>query len=144
PPFSGVCADEFREYLIAAVGLPPGVPLLSYAGKFDLARGYVVVALPCTAAFDVFARYQLRKWLHRQRRSGQLMRRTVAVGHAAPVEDLVGPLRRHSHHGLSVVAARVAGAQHQGEGGDTPICGDLDSVACVVSRLKADPGPALA
>jgi len=138
PRFIGVGSDEFRRVLNAALGLTAGVAILSYVGKFDLARGYVVVALPCTVVFDVFARYQLRKWLHRQRRSGHFMRRTVAVGHAAPVEDLVAQLRRHSHHGLSVVAACVAGAQHQGEVADIPICGDLDSVASVVSRFNAD------
>src|SRR5262245_13585904 len=138
PRFIGVGSDEFRRVLNAAAGLTVGVAILSYCGKFDLARGYVVVALPCTAAFDVFARYQLRKWLHRQRRSGQLMRRTVAVGHAAPVEDLVAQLQRDSHHGLTVVAACVAGAQHQGEVADVPICGDLDSVGSVVSRFHAD------
>jgi len=138
PRFIGVGSDEFRRVLNAAVGLTAGVAILSYVGKFDLARGYVVLALPCTAVFDLIARYQLRKWLHRRRRSGQYMRRTVAVGHAAPLEDLVALLRRHSHHGLSVVAACVAGAQHQGEVADIPICGDLDSVASVVSRFNAD------
>jgi exopolysaccharide biosynthesis polyprenyl glycosylphosphotransferase len=138
PRFIGVGSDEFRRVLNAAVGLTAGVAILSYVGKFDLARGYVVVALPCTVVFDLIARHQLRKWLHRRRRSGQYMRRTVAVGHAAPVEDLVALLRRDSHHGLSVVAACVAGAQHQGEVADIPICGDLESVASVVSRFNAD------
>jgi exopolysaccharide biosynthesis polyprenyl glycosylphosphotransferase len=66
------------------------------------------------------------------------MRRTVAVGHAGPVEDLVALLRRDSYHGLAVVAACVAGAKHQGEVADIPICGDLDSVASVVTRFNAD------
>jgi exopolysaccharide biosynthesis polyprenyl glycosylphosphotransferase len=66
------------------------------------------------------------------------MRRTVAVGHTGPVEDLVALLRRDSHHGLAVVAACVAGAKQQGEVADIPICGDLDSVASVVTRFSAD------
>src|SRR5262245_38035812 len=138
PRFIGVGSDEFRRVLNAALGLTAGVAILSYCGKFDLARGYVGVALPCTVVFDGFARYQLRKWLHRQRRSGHFMRRTVAVGHAAPVEDLVAMLRRDSHHGLAVVAACVADAQQQGEVADIPVCGGLDSVASVVDRFHAD------
>ena len=138
PRFIGVGSDEFRKVINAAVSLTAGIAIVSYVAKLDLARGYVVVALPCTAAFDLAARYRLRKWLHRRRRSGQAMRRTVAVGHAAPVEDLVALLRRDSHHGLSVVAACVAGAQHQDEVADIPICGGLDSVASVVDRFNAD------
>ena len=138
PRFIGVGPDEFRRVLNAAVGLTAGVAIFSYVAKFDFARGYAVVALPCTAALDLIARYRLRKWLHRSRRGGQFMRRTVAVGHAAPVEDLVALLRRDSYHGLTVVAACVAGARHQGEVADVPVCGGLDSVASVVTRFDAD------
>ena len=138
PRFIGTGSEEFRKILNAAVSLTAGVAIFSYAAKFDLARGYVVMALPCTAAFDITARYVLRKHLHRRWRRGQRMRRTVAVGHAAPVEHLVAMLKRDSHHGLTVVAACVAGAQHQGEVADVPICGDLNSVGSVVSRFHAD------
>jgi exopolysaccharide biosynthesis polyprenyl glycosylphosphotransferase len=138
PRIIGTGSEEFRKVLNAAVSLTAGVAIFSYAAKFDLARGYVVMALPCTAAFDVTARYALRKQLHRRWRRGQRTRRTVAVGHAVPVEHLVAMLQRDSHHGLTVVAACVAGAQHQGEVADVPICGDLDSVGSVVSRFHAD------
>ena len=37
-----------------------------------------------------------------------------------------------------MVAACVAGAQHQDEVADVPVCGGLDSVASVVSRFNAD------
>ena len=138
PRFIGTGPEEFRKVFNAAVSLTAGVAIVSYAAKFDLARGYVVLALPCATAFDLAARYALRKHLHRGWRSGQHMRRTVAVGHPGPVEDLVALLRRDRHHGLSVVAACVAGAKYQGEVADIPICGDLDNVPSVVSRFQAD------
>jgi len=138
PRFIGVGSDEFRKILNAAVSLTAGVAIISYVGKLELARGYIVVALPCTAALDLAARYSLRKRLHRWRRGGYFMHRTVAVGHAGPVEDLVALLRRDNYHGLSVVAACVAGAQHQNEVAGVPICGGLDSVASVVDRFNAD------
>jgi exopolysaccharide biosynthesis polyprenyl glycosylphosphotransferase len=136
--FIGVGSEEFRKVLNAAVCLTAGIAIVSYVAKLDLARGYVVVALPCAAALDLTARYRLRKRLHRRWRGGQDMRRTVAVGHPAPVEDLVGLLRRDRHHGLDVVAACVAGAERQGEVADVPVCGGLDSVASVVERFNAD------
>ncbi len=138
PRFIGVGSDEFRKVMNAGVSLTAAVAIFSYATKFEIARGYVVLALPCAVALDLTARYGRRKRLHRSRRHGQQMRRTVAVGHPAPVEDLVALLRRNNHHGLSVVAACVAGAHYQGEVADIPVCGDLDSVASVVSRFGAD------
>ena len=138
PRFVGVGSDEFRKVINAGVSLTAAIAIVSYAAKFSLARGYVVLALPCAVVLDLIARYWLRKRLHRRWRGGRYMRRTVAVGHAGPVEDLVALLRRDSHHGLAVVAACVAGAEHQGEVADIPICGGLDSVASVVTRFNAD------
>src|ERR1700680_4017419 len=89
PRFIGVGSDEFRRVLSAAVSLTAGVAVVSYATAHDLARGYVVIALPCAAAFALTARYHLRKHLHRRRRRGHYMRRTVAVGHATAVAGLV-------------------------------------------------------
>jgi exopolysaccharide biosynthesis polyprenyl glycosylphosphotransferase len=136
--FVGVGSDEFRKVINAGVSLTAAIAIVSYAAKFSLARGYVVLALPCAVVLDLIARYWLRKRLHRRWRGGRYMRRTVAVGHAGPVEDLVALLRRDSHHGLAVVAACVASAEHQGEVADIPICGGLDSVASVVTRFNAD------
>jgi exopolysaccharide biosynthesis polyprenyl glycosylphosphotransferase len=62
----------------------------------------------------------------------------VAVGHAAAVADLVTTLRRESHHGLSVVAACVAGLPDQEEVADVPVAGELGSVAAAVSSFGAD------
>ena len=47
PRFIGVGSDEFRRVINAAVSLTAMVAIASYAVKFDLARGYVVIALPC-------------------------------------------------------------------------------------------------
>src|SRR5215467_3582960 len=65
--FIGAGSDEFRRVLNGAVGLAAGVAIASYTLKLDFARGYVVIALPGTAAFDLAARYRLRKRLHRLR-----------------------------------------------------------------------------
>jgi FlaA1/EpsC-like NDP-sugar epimerase len=136
--FIGVGSDEFRRVLSAAVSLTAGVAILSYASTHDFARGYVVIALPCAAAFDLAARYHLRKVLHRRRRRGYYMRRTVAVGHAPAVADLVALLRRDIHHGLCVVGACLAGGAIQDEVAGVPVFGGLGSVKSAVGRFGAD------
>src|SRR5258708_11413678 len=136
--FVGSGSDEFRRVLNAAVSLTAGVAIVSYAAKLDIARGYVVFALPCATAFDLVARYLLRRRLHRLRRFGHCMLRTVAVGHASAVVDLVTELRRDSHHGLVVVAACLADTSGGDDLAGVPVCGGLGDVAAAVRNSGAD------
>ena len=92
PRFIGVGSDEFRKILNVGLGLTAAIAIISYATRADLARSYVLVALPCATLFDLLARFALRKRLHRRRRLGGCMRRTVVVGHAAVAADLATEL----------------------------------------------------
>jgi exopolysaccharide biosynthesis polyprenyl glycosylphosphotransferase len=136
--FIGVGTDEFRRVLNAGVTLTAAVAILSYATKTDIARGYVVIALPCLTVFDLLARFALRKRLHRMRGLGSCMRRVVAVGHSRVVADLATELRRETYHGLTVVAACVAGPDGDSEFDGIPVVGGLSNVAKVVERYDAD------
>ena len=138
PRFIGLGSDEFRKILNAAVSLTAGIAIASYAVRFDVARGYVVLALPTLAAFDLTGRYLLRRRLHKRRRRGRYMRRTVVAGHKPAVTDLLTQLRRDSHHGLSVVAVCVAGPRTEDEVAGVPVAGGLDSVATTVAEVRAD------
>jgi exopolysaccharide biosynthesis polyprenyl glycosylphosphotransferase len=144
--FIGVGSEEFRRVLNAAVSLTATVAIMSYLVRYDLARGYVAMALPSAAAADLVARYRLRKRLHRLRGRGACTRRVVAVGHAAAVADLVTSLRRDRHHGLAVVAACVAGVPETvlvrpdgaAEVAGVPVAGGLGGVAAAVNSFGAD------
>ncbi len=136
--FVGGGSEEFRRVLNAAVALTAGVAVVSYAAKLEIARGYVVLALPCATGLDLVARYVLRRQLHRLRHIGYCMRRTVAVGHPSAVVDLVTELRRDSHHGLEVVAACLADAAGTDELADVPVLGGLGDVAAAVRNSDAD------
>ena len=70
--FIGVGSDEFRRILNAAVSLTAAVAIFSYALKLDIARGYVALAMPSTALFDLTMRYWLRKHLHKRRSTGRV------------------------------------------------------------------------
>ncbi len=136
--FIGVGTDEFRRVLNAGAFLIAAVAILSYASKIDLARGYVVIALPCVTLFDLHARYALRKQLHRARSHGHCMRKVVVVGHAFVVADIVAMLRRETYHGFSVVAACVAATVPPGLLDAVPVTPGLDGVADVAGRYDAD------
>lgn len=136
--FIGVGSDEFRRVLNAGVCLTAGIAFVSFAAKADLARGYVVVALPTLTCLDLLVRYRLRKGLHRLRARGSCMRRVVVVGHADVIADLICELRRETHHGLTIVAACVAGRARPASIDGVPVAGWLTDVADVVRRRVAD------
>jgi exopolysaccharide biosynthesis polyprenyl glycosylphosphotransferase len=136
--FIGVGSDEFRRVLNAGVCLTAAVALASYATKMDVARGYVVIALPTVTCLDLLVRYRLRKNLHRRRARGTCMRRAVVVGHADVISGLIKELRRETHHGLDVVAACVAGRARPASIDGVPVAGRLTDVTEVVSRSAAD------
>jgi exopolysaccharide biosynthesis polyprenyl glycosylphosphotransferase len=135
----GLGSDEFRRVFNAAVSLTAAIAIVSYATNSDIARGYVLVALPCATVLDLAARYALRKRLHRRRRrSGEFMRRVIAVGHAEGLTDLITELRREPHHGLTVVGACLTAGPARSQVAAVPVCGGLERVQSAVADLDAD------
>jgi exopolysaccharide biosynthesis polyprenyl glycosylphosphotransferase len=140
PRFIGAGADEFRRVINAGLGLTSAIAILSYATRAEVSRSYVLIAMPCAVGIDLVARYALRKRLHRLRDSGACMRRAVAVGHPQAVADLVNELRREPYHGLTVIAACLAGAAFRlpDEIAGVPVLGGLDDVTSAVRDSDAD------
>ncbi|MQA93433.1 MAG: exopolysaccharide biosynthesis polyprenyl glycosylphosphotransferase [Streptosporangiales bacterium] len=141
PRFFGIGSDEFRRVLQAGVSLTATVAIVAYATKTDLARGYVVIALPTVTLLGLLGRYALRKRLHRMRAQGRCMRRVVAVGHRAAVKDLISQFRRETHHGMQVAAVCLPVSWSFGPVSDidgVPVLGDFSEVVDAVDRSAAD------
>ncbi|MEO3872494.1 sugar transferase [Nonomuraea sp. B12E4] len=138
PRMLGVGSEEFRRVMQAGVALIAGTAIGSYLTKTDVARGYVVLALPLVTLLTLVFRYALRRGLHRRRARGECMRRVVAVGHPASIAELVQLFRRERYHGMDVVAACAPGGAPGGQVGDVPVAGDLSDVAIVVGQFGAD------
>jgi exopolysaccharide biosynthesis polyprenyl glycosylphosphotransferase len=136
--FIGTGSDEFRKVLNAGVGLTAAIALFSYMFNLQLSRAYVLIALPTTMVLDLFARYAIRKRLHKRRASGQCMDSVVAVGHVTSVADLVTELRRDCYHGFTVVGACVAQPSECADIAGVPVYGGLDDVTTAVKAFGAD------
>ncbi|MHB1430666.1 MAG: sugar transferase [Streptosporangiaceae bacterium] len=136
--FIGVGPDEFRRVLNGGVLLTAFIAIAAYAARSDLARGYVLVAMPTTTVISLLGRYVMRKRLHRARVRGEHMSRVVVVGHAPLVADIAAMLRRDTYHGLQVVAACFVDPAETGTITDIPSVGGIDDVPLVVRRFEAD------
>ncbi len=138
--YLGVGSEEFRRVMTAAVWLTAGVGTFSWITKAEVARGYVLIALPATALFTLAGRYAARKRLHRLRARGECVQRVVIVGEPESAATLIRRLRKERYHGLEVVGACLpedapqAALDHVG----IPVVGTFDSVGEAVRRAKAD------
>ncbi|MER7546679.1 sugar transferase [Spirillospora sp. NPDC127506] len=143
PRYIGVGYEEFHRVLRAGFILTAAVAIVAYATKTEVARGYVVMALPLGTLLALTARYRLRKRLHKKRWNGECMRRVVAVGHRTSVADLIRELRKKRYHGMDIAAvclppALASGDDAVAEVEGVPVMGDFAQAAAVAERIGAD------
>ena len=132
-----VGTDEYQRVLGAGIAVTATVAVGSYSLDIDLARGYVVIALPVATAACIVTRFLNRKALHAARRRGECLRRVVVAGHELAVVGLTRQLRRERYHGLDIVGACLP-PQHDGQVGDLTVYGTFDDVARAVGQAGAD------
>jgi exopolysaccharide biosynthesis polyprenyl glycosylphosphotransferase len=143
--FVGAGAAEFDRLFKAFLYLTAVVAIGSYATHADIARGFVVVALPLALVFDVIGRYGARKYLHFLRRRGRAMTGMLLVGDARGIADFTALLRRDRFAGMRVVGACVPTELLDDDETlqaladvEVPLLGDVDSVLRAVEISKAD------
>ncbi|HEY9350384.1 MAG TPA: sugar transferase, partial [Acidothermales bacterium] len=138
--YMGVGTEELRRVLHAGVALMAVVAFVSYATDAEIARGYVLVAIPLVIVLDLLARWALRIRLRRQRRAGQCLHRTIVVGAPWAVSDCVRQLRREKAHGLSVAGVCLPENAERPTDLDpsVPVVGTFSTVAQAVRTVRAD------
>ncbi|MER7211011.1 MULTISPECIES: sugar transferase [Streptosporangium] len=137
PRLIGLGAEEFQRIFQCGFTLTAALAIGAYVTKTDVARGYVVLALPLATLLTILARYGLRRRLHRRRAQGACMRRVVAVGHRAAVADLVRRFRRERYHGMEVVGVCVP-YDGMGDVEGVAVLGGLSDVPIAVPQVSAD------
>ncbi|SKA33424.1 Undecaprenyl-phosphate galactose phosphotransferase, WbaP/exopolysaccharide biosynthesis polyprenyl glycosylphosphotransferase [Marinactinospora thermotolerans DSM 45154] len=139
--FIGVGTEEFRRVLTAGATLTATVAITAYTSQTDVARGYVLVALPATTLLSLVLRYALRKRLHRMRTRGACMRRVVVVGHREAARELIRQFRSEPYHGMNVVGVCLPGSWDDSGVTDVdgcPVYGDFSIIPAVVGVVRAD------
>ncbi|MGY1749249.1 sugar transferase [Modestobacter sp. SYSU DS0511] len=139
--FLWVGAEEFRRVFAAAVALLAGVGAVSWAFKLELARGFVVVALPLATMLTLLQRYLQRRRVHRRRGRGDYLQTAILVGHRSGVLALHEQIDREAYHGYRVIGCCLPpsplGAEVV-EFDGVPVLGGLDDVLDVVRQYEVD------
>jgi exopolysaccharide biosynthesis polyprenyl glycosylphosphotransferase len=143
--FIGAGPAEFDRLLKAFLYLTALVAIGSYLTRAEIARGFVVLALPLALVIDVVGRYRARKYLHRRRSCGRAMTSMLLVGDGRSVADFAAMVRRDRHAGMNVIGACVpaelvddAETRRQLADADVGLLGDVDSIVSAVAASHAD------
>ena len=134
---SGV--EEFRRIWWATISVFGGVAIVSMLFKLEIARGYLMVALP-TGLFLLFTfRWIARKAITRARKtSGKCVTRLLVVGSPLAVRDLTLALSREPWSGYDIVGACIPGGYSRTniripDLGTVPVFGDESTIADAVA-----------
>jgi len=144
--YFGTGPEEFRSIIRAAVMLTALVAITSYATKSQVARGFVVLAVPMTCFAAMFARWVLHRQIAHRRLSGRCMRRVLVVGRNDQVTTLWRHLVQRPADGYVVVATCLPrGDAFEEPGSESLGRGEMDILKAVdewdvdVVAVAADP-----
>ncbi len=136
----GTGAPEYARVVNATIALFGVVAIVAYLVRYDLARGYVAIAMPVGLVLLLLGRYAARRRLVALRTRGRCRSRTVVVGGRDGAAHLVEELREASHTGYEVVGVCVPGGPVEpGERvAGVPVVGGVGDAARLVEPLGAD------
>lgn len=135
----GCGAEEYRRVWVTTLSVFGGVAILSMLFKLELARGYLLIAMPVGLTLLLTMRWVARRRLNVARRDlGRCMTRIIAVGSAGAVCELAKSLAREPSSGYQVVGACIpdwnAGSSLEIPGvGTTPVFGDESNIVAAVT-----------
>jgi exopolysaccharide biosynthesis polyprenyl glycosylphosphotransferase len=135
----GAGLDEYKVAVNASLLTAAAVGIGCFLLKFELSRGFFVLAFLIGIPVLVLGRYVLRRSIHRARTIGALQHRVVIAGAEGHVDEIAAVLGREKWLGYDVIGALTPEpgdreATHSG----IPLLGAARSVAQVAIDAKAD------
>jgi exopolysaccharide biosynthesis polyprenyl glycosylphosphotransferase len=110
PRVIGTGAEEYRRVWLATLTVFGGVAIMSMLFKLDIARGYLMIALPTGILALILSRWIARRVVVRARaKYGACITRVLVVGNTSAVLDLTKSLAREPRSEYLVVGACIPG-----------------------------------
>jgi exopolysaccharide biosynthesis polyprenyl glycosylphosphotransferase len=144
PRVIGDGAEEYRRVWLATISVFGGVAIVSMLLKLEIARGYLMIALPVGTVLLLAGRHAARQVVARRRQAlGSCMTRVLVVGTAPAVRDLVQCLGRDASSGFEVVGACVQGSSvrteiHIAGVGAVPVLGTETDVLDALAETRCN------
>lgn len=136
----GSGAEEYRRVWWATIAVFGGIAIVSMLFKLEVARGYLMIALPAGLLLLFLSRWMARRAVVRARKEfGKCITRLLVVGSPRAIRDLTVSLSHEPSSGYDVVGACVTGppltrTEISIPGfGVVPVLGDESTVAMAVT-----------
>lgn len=105
---TGTGPREYARVARASVWTLALVALVAYLLRTEIARGYVLLALPIGMFLLLFGRWLWRQWLVHERKHGRARTRVLLFGTLESAKEIAGDLERAHAHGFEVVGVTIA------------------------------------
>jgi exopolysaccharide biosynthesis polyprenyl glycosylphosphotransferase len=131
---------EYRRIVDATLRLFGLVAIAAFLFQLDLARAYIIIALPVGLLALLSSRWIWRKWLATTRSRGGYSSRVLLVGSRASVEAIGRELVRTPAAGYTVVGACIPGdiGGYLFDDGTIPVSSHLDYLHAAIEATAAD------
>jgi exopolysaccharide biosynthesis polyprenyl glycosylphosphotransferase len=136
----GTGTQEYRLIADATLRLFGLLAIFAFLFQVDLARGYILIALPVGLCVLLFTRWMWRQWLGVMRARGEFSSRVLLVGSFASVTHIARELNGRPDAGYTVIGACIP-TSLVGDtlpGTDIPIFGNLEKVTRALEVSGAD------
>lgn len=131
---------EYRQIVDCSVRLFGLLAIFAFLFKIELARGYILIALPLGVLVLLFSRWMWRQWLSVKRNVGEYTARVLLVGTEETALHFQRELARHPEEGYRVVAACIPGGVRGAwlAGTKVPIAGPITEALEALETSGAD------
>jgi exopolysaccharide biosynthesis polyprenyl glycosylphosphotransferase len=131
---------EFVRVARASFSLFGAIAILAFLFRVDVARGYLLIALPLGIFMLLFERWLWRQWLIAHRWLGQYSAKVLLVGSEESVAAIARELHRSPTAGYRVVGACVPSGKVADviPGTTVPVMGSVDNVERAIAATGAD------
>jgi exopolysaccharide biosynthesis polyprenyl glycosylphosphotransferase len=130
---------EARLVIRASVVTASVLAIYCYATKTEVARGFVVIAIPVGGLLLLLGRAATRRYVNDRREAGEWVHRILAVGTTESVLHLLEVTARATGAGLHIVGACVEdSAVGDRLAGSVPVLGGVREAAATAQRVDAD------
>lgn len=136
----GAGTTEYVRVARASFSLFGAIAILAFLLRIDVARGYLLIALPLGVVMLILERWLWRQWLVAYRRVGEYSARVLLVGSPDSVAQIARELQRTPDAGYAVVGACTPTGQLADTipGTSIPVMGQVDNISRAIEATGAD------
>lgn len=114
------------------------VAIIAFLFKIQLARGYLLLALPIGVALLLLSRWMWRNWLAARRTEGGFVRRAVVIGAHDAAEHVAEQIVRETGSGIMLIGAVTDGVGDEELVPGVSRIGGFDDITAQLDAVGAD------